>query len=429
MIYYMTEMFGNVVDTGSIYIICNALFERKPGTKKLYILIVIILQSVAMMLLNTLVGSSHWVVLLALIITSYLFCGFFYYVDGFKYVIAIISFFVMVAVLEVLVIMQITSFFKIENILHQQNVYRILGILTTKILTLYILVLISRMFKMKEFKLEKYSMLTLLMMGLSLTVFFMATGIYIDSPQLGFHVTYIMTIAAIMAMISILMLVVVRRIIEAIEEKTRFMAVENEYRNQIEYLKKHEELADEIKERRHDHKNHLVYISSLVENKKDAAISDYVKGLLEVESKMDDILGIRNKLMSALINYNRGRMDNEKIDFDCYVDLPTELHVSDVDMTIIMGNLLDNAIEACLGVDDKRYIDLDIDYGYGRINIVMKNSFNGKAKIVDNHVQTSKEDKDFHGYGLRNIKKAAEKYDGSFTISGDNKEFIAKIVI
>ncbi len=172
-----------------------------------------------------------------------------------------------------------------------------------------------------------------------------------------------------------------------------------------------------------------MYISSLVENKKDTAVSDYVKGLLEVENKVDDILGIPNKLMSALINYNRGRLDNGGIDFDCYVDLPTELRVSDVDMTIIMGNLLDNAIEACLGVDDKRYIDLDIDYGYGRINIVMKNSFNGKDKIVDNHVQTSKEDKEFHGYGLRNIKKTVEKYNGSFTISGNNNEFVAKIML
>ena len=79
MIYYMTEMFGNIVDTGSIYIICNSLFERKSVTKNQYMLIVVILQSVAMRLLNTIVGSSHWIVLIALIVSSYLLCRLFFY--------------------------------------------------------------------------------------------------------------------------------------------------------------------------------------------------------------------------------------------------------------------------------------------------------------------------------------------------------------
>lgn len=430
MIYGMVEMFGNIVDTGSIYIICNTIFKRKSGTKNLHILIVIILQSMAMRLLNTIVGNSHWIVLFALLISTYFLCRIFFRVNGFKYAISVLLFFVLVAAVEIIVTLLIMRIFNIDNILLQQNEYRILGILSTKIVTLYILIYVSRIAGMNKFKIEKYSILTLVMMILSLTVFFMATGIYAESPQLGYHVIYVMVIAAIMAMISIIMLFVVRRIIEVTEERTRFATLENEYRNHIDYLKKLEELTDEIKTRRHDHKNHLIYISSLAESEGNPAVADYTKSLLRAESKIDNILVMKNKLMSALVNYNLGRMDDGRIKFDYNIDLQEAMHVSDVDMTIIIGNLLDNAMEACLNVIDKRrYINLNIGYGYGGIDIVMKNSFDGKVGITNNHVDTIKADKENHGYGLNNIKKTVEKYGGEFIISSKDNEFVAELLL
>ncbi len=430
MIYGIVEMFGNIVDTGSIYIICNTIFERKPGTKNTYILVAIFFQSLVMRLLNTVVGNSHWIVLAALIVSSFLICCRFFHVEGLKFALSIFVFFVLIALVEIIVTLLIMKVFNIDNVLLQQNEYRILGILSSKIVTLYILIYFSKVFGMKKFTIEKYSILTLIMMILSLTVFFVATGIYAENAQLGSHIEYIMFIAAIMAIISILMLFVVRRIIELTEDRIRLVAVENEYRNQIEYLKKYEEMTEEIKSRRHDQKNHLISISNLAKNEGDKTVADYVDDILKVESNVDSILGINNKIMSALINFNISRMEKNDIEFACNIDLQPELHVSDVDMTIIMGNLLDNAIEACLNVEDKsRYIDIDIVCGYGRIDIMMKNSSNGNIEIINNHIQSGKKDKDNHGYGLDNIRKTVEKYNGYFKISSVNSEFIAEILL
>lgn len=430
MIYSVVEIFGNIVDTGSIYIICNTLFERKQSTKNSYILVAIFFQSLVMRLLNTAVGNSHWIVLAALILSSFFICSRFFHVEGLKFSLSVFVFFVLVAVVEVIVTLLIMGVYNLDNILLQQNEYRILGILSSKIVTLYILIYFSKVFGMKNFRIEKYSILTLVMMILSLTVFFMVTGIYSENEQLKSHVAYIMLTAAIMAIISILMLFVVRRIIELTEERIMLVAVENEYRNQIEYLKKYEELTEEIKSRRHDHKNHLISISSLAKNKGDSTVADYVDNLLKTEIIADNILGINNKILSALINFNTNRMEKSDIEFTCNIDLKPELHVSDVDMTIILGNLLDNAIEACLDVEDKsRYINLDIACGYGRIDIMMKNSSNGTIEIIDNHIQSGKKDRDNHGYGLDNIKKTVKKYNGYFEIHSNNNEFVAEVFI
>ncbi len=123
-------------------------------------------------------------------------------------------------------------------------------------------------------------------------------------------------------------------------------------------------------------------------------------------------------------------MTKNGIVFEYDINLPTEIHVSDVDMTIIMGNLLDNAIEACLDVKDKsRYINLEISCGYGKIDILIKNSIDGKVEIVNSHLHTIKKDKENHEHGLNNIRKIVEKYNGHFKNSNNNNEFIAELLL
>lgn len=430
MIYGLVEMFGNIVDTGSIYIICNALFERKAGTKFMYIAIAVLFQSLAMRWLNITIGNSHWIVLAALVLSSYLLCRHFFHLNGLRYLVSVFLFFMIVAAVEFLVTISITRIFNIENILLQSNEYRILGTLSSKIIILYILIYFLKMTGVRKFTMERYSILTLLIMMLSLSVFFMATGIYAKYPELEVPITYIMGIAVIMAGISILMLFIVRKIIEITKEKARFVAVEKEYKNQIEYLKKYEALSGELRSRRHEYKNHLINISKLANGEKGGSVAEYANNLLVEEQKTDNILKIENRIISALINYNIGKMEKSNIEFNYDIDLPKETQVSDIDMSIIMGNLLDNAIEACLSVEEgKRYIDLDITYGLGTIDINMKNSSDSTVEIANNHIKSKKKDKDNHGYGLNNIKNIVKKNKGNYKIHSNNNEFVAEITL
>jgi sensor histidine kinase regulating citrate/malate metabolism len=124
------------------------------------------------------------------------------------------------------------------------------------------------------------------------------------------------------------------------------------------------------------------------------------------------------------------KMENNNINFQHDITLPEKLHVSDVDLSIIIGNLLDNAVEACEKIEkEERYINLRISYGYGKIDIIMKNSSINKIDIVSNHIDTTKLNKKNHGHGLENIKKTVEKYNGYFKIYNLNNEFITEILL
>jgi hypothetical protein len=197
MIFGIIEIFGNIVDTSSIYIICNTLFEWKLSIKKPLIVIAILLQSLVMRILNIVIGNSHWIILLYLLFSSYFLCKYFFHIDKIKFTSAFIIFFVLVAIIEIFVTILITRTFEIDTILLQQNQYRVLGILSSKIITFYVLLYSLKIFAVKKIMIEKYSLITLVMMILSLTVFFMATNIYAKNTQLKLHVIYIMVIASL----------------------------------------------------------------------------------------------------------------------------------------------------------------------------------------------------------------------------------------
>jgi sensor histidine kinase regulating citrate/malate metabolism len=123
-------------------------------------------------------------------------------------------------------------------------------------------------------------------------------------------------------------------------------------------------------------------------------------------------------------------MENNNINFQHDITLPEKLHVSDVDLSIIIGNLLDNAVEACQKIEkEERYINLRISYGYGKIDIIMKNSSINEIDIVSNYIDTTKLNKKNHGHGLENIKKTVKKYNGYFKIYNLNNEFITEILL
>ena len=95
-------------------------------------------------------------------------------------------------------------------------------------------------------------------------------------------------------------------------------------------------------------------------------------------------------------------------------------------MNIILGNLLDNALENAI---DNSKVSLNIKYTAGMIHISMSNLYDGGIKKENGHIISKKGDKDNHGYGLNNIKRIVDKYDGSMIEEYENGQFEIAIII
>lgn len=204
-----------------------------------------------------------------------------------------------------------------------------------------------------------------------------------------------------------------------IEEQNRY------YENQVEIM---ESALKNMRMLRHDFKNKL---SPLCELANSGKINELIARLLELTdmcriTKEYAVSG--NSTIDSIVNFKLQQAEKANIKITVDILIPADLSVETFDMAVILGNFLDNALEAVVQTGD-RWIDLKIKYTKGRLIIVISNSFDGLIKKIDDIYMTRKEDKKNHGLGLKSVQNAIQKYDGAMQVSHDGKRFQVKVLM
>jgi sensor histidine kinase regulating citrate/malate metabolism len=123
--------------------------------------------------------------------------------------------------------------------------------------------------------------------------------------------------------------------------------------------------------------------------------------------------------------------EKNEIIFITKIDLQGEILIEDIDLTILLGNILDNAIESCeqVATQEKR-IELSLGSKRNYFYIDCINTLNPKEiKYKANQLQTTKKDTLYHGVGLKNIQIVVDKYEGDKNITITDDEFKIKITL
>lgn len=200
----------------------------------------------------------------------------------------------------------------------------------------------------------------------------------------------------------------------------------NYYDELMIQFKKH---IDEVKKLRHDFKNHILVMSVLIKDKRYDELSNYIKKMFYEEKIVISRLIITgNPAMDVIINnkLNKSIMLNIKVHTNIYVS--QGLKIDEFELVVVLGNILDNAIEAtCKLEESMRYIKIFIRY-YDKktLTISVSNTYDGKNRFLES--KTSKEDKENHGIGLRNVKEVMKRNNGFFEIYCDDKFFKVKVM-
>ncbi len=106
---------------------------------------------------------------------------------------------------------------------------------------------------------------------------------------------------------------------------------------------------------------------------------------------------------------------------------PSDCNIEAYDLCTIFSNLLSNALEGTSKAEDK-WITVDCRYTDNNIIVVVKNSFKNDNQYGNGKIRTSKEDTEYHGYGLENVKDSIMKYNGVWDIEVKNNVFIVTIL-
>lgn len=180
----------------------------------------------------------------------------------------------------------------------------------------------------------------------------------------------------------------------------------------------------------HEYKNQIICIESLIATKSYSELETYVRKVSGKLNEELDYIKTNNVIVDAILNSKYREILDKKIVFIFKINDLSELCICDEDIVVILSNLLNNAIEACVKCLDKKIIKMKFVKETNNVIISVRNTYNGKLLVRDGEIQTSKEHEiEEHGIGIKNIVDIITKYQGSYVIQNDKNEFYFSIII
>ena len=215
-------------------------------------------------------------------------------------------------------------------------------------------------------------------------------------------------------------------ILHKIKEKydTNMKIISNQIHNYITVLSEdNNSLAPALI---HDIRNSIFVLLGYIYLKDYGEASKKIYALSDVIEKSKSKSYTGNFCVDKLIESKVKSMKKFNIKFTFINKLSTPLDLNNLDLCIIIGNTLDNAIEACCKIPDNksRYIEFCIGSSNDCFNITISNSVNS---TVSTNFKTTKPNKKLHGFGIKNIKSILKNYRGSFESNQDNNKFTVNI--
>ena len=198
------------------------------------------------------------------------------------------------------------------------------------------------------------------------------------------------------------------------------------YDNQFWLMKSSVEKTASLK---HDIANHIGAIGSLIRENEISRALNYINQLEKYAPFNSKIVESGNLVIDSILNYKLDYVKSIGVNTHLDIKVPSDLELESFDMVVILGNLLDNSVEALKKLKENRTIWVSIKYDRGVLIIQIQNNFDGKISVGAKGLITTKDDKDNHGLGLKNIESTLEKYNGLLEYSYTDNLFKAEVLM
>ena len=202
--------------------------------------------------------------------------------------------------------------------------------------------------------------------------------------------------------------------------ETENLALKDQMRGYEREISLQEMNQERMRAFRHDIKHHLAEIKALAERGETDMIAGYIRNMEDTVNESEQLCNSGNIVIDTILNFMLAKAQDKNIHVNTKIAVPKDIDISAFDMNIILGNLLENAIEAN---------SLKILYMNESLLIEIDNTYSNQIIVKNNHLASSKFPADGHGYGIRNVRKIVDKYTNSFDLRWDDTIFSVKILI
>ena len=200
---------------------------------------------------------------------------------------------------------------------------------------------------------------------------------------------------------------------------------------ELEYIGQYKKTQVETKAFRHDIKNNLAMTQMMLESGRTDEVREHISDMLGRVSALSPKYVTGDEMLDLIISMKADKMDEMNIKFTLDGVTDGGLNIKPMDMCSIFANALDNAIEAASKCEDPE-VTFNIKRTDKFFVIKITNSAAKKidvGKLLATNGYTSKSDKDHHGFGLMNVRRAVEDYDGILKAESEDKSFTLSIML
>lgn len=305
--------------------------------------------------------------------------------------------------------------------------YRFIGILMSKLAALAVCNGLRVKRCMRRIHLNGiYWMIYMILFGIVGTV-----GFFIFRMSYELNSTYYNNVATVSTVGMTFFTVLVLYLYEKQAEQGKQLRMREQYERHLKSQVKHlDEILlkqEELRRVRHDMTNQLVAIQGYFHEGDTAGGEAYVTSLLQNLQTPSARIKTGNSALDAILSTKKALAESKGIIVDMEVQISDQLPLEPVDVCVIFGNALDNAIEACDRITEgEKKISLVLVQREGKLLCRITNT--ALSGITNVHI-TSKKDKENHGFGLVNLRESLEKYDCEPVMDYNDGFFSMKFIV
>ena len=208
--------------------------------------------------------------------------------------------------------------------------------------------------------------------------------------------------------------------IKDLETQKKIESIDKTY---FEILEKNNE---DLKIFTHDIKNHLMHISSLSESEE---VKNYVNDLCGTVTSFGNKIVSKNKTLDIIINKYSVLCESKNIKLNFDTKTENLLFVEPTDLSTILNNLLDNAVEASEKSQEK-FVNVKISLNEHNTKVLtIINSCDNEPVTKNDKLVTTKENSSGHGLGIKSVKRTLKNYNGDFEWFYDKEKKEFKVIV
>ncbi len=432
LLWHLFEYSIFLIDFIFVYLFLKGILDRnlKVSERLAYVIVfssatlVFVLSRVAKFSAAQMIGSYLFCILIALVIFKGRFLVRLFWATMFM---------VGIAVIESIIIYVSSAITKIDviTLALSLNWYRIVFCIFSKLATYIFIKLVGRTTRrnFNNIPARFYKIISAVFIVSTLSMLLiMRVGVAVQGNEsVGFALAWI---SAGILVLTITVYQIFQYMSDYFEKETQYNIMQYQNEVMMQTALEQDATNNEVRKIWHDFNNHISCIDMLLQMNSVERARKYISNMQVNSQVVHFEIRTGNEIADAVLNQKYKKAKKHNIQFEVEGQLTDDININAVDLCSLMSNALDNAIEANLKVSDEslRAISVQIK---PRAHCLFLEITNTVDKDITNTeiVGTTKEDKKSHGFGMLNMKKIAEKYQGDMNYKFKEDSFNLSIML